>query len=196
VPVHKLILLPKDPHAAIADTQALAASLQAAGFIGKAILHNNNTFYPTGDNFLQLITFLGCSPTIELDTPDDPAALDSARRDGTFCHIELASYETVQFRADPHTRPPRCPHCGQPDTAWEIHFTHQAVNPENTRWSCPGCGHDGKLTDLVFRKTAGFGKVFVEISGIHPAEAVPTERLLNTLQKFSDSPWHYIYMRV
>ena len=196
MPAHKLILLPADPQAAIADVQQLAACLQATGFIGEAISHKHTTFYPVGDNFLQLVTFLGCSPMIELDPPADPALLESACRDGSFCHVELSCYETVQFRAGRNSRPPRCPQCGQPETAWKEHLTRQVLNPANTKWSCHGCGYDGNLTDLVFRKTAGFGKAFVEISGVHPAEAVPGERLLETLQKFSDCPWHYIYISV
>jgi hypothetical protein len=51
------------------------------------------------------------------------------------------------------------------------------------------------MTDWVFRKTAGFGKVFVEIRGIYPAEAVPGEALLAALKDRTGGTWRYIYIK-
>ena len=54
---------------------------------------------------------------------------------------------------------------------------------------------NGQLTDLSFRKAAGIGHTFIEIRGIYPSEAVPTDALLNRLQRLSGGPWRTIYIR-
>ena len=63
---HKLILLPADPDCPAVSTERLARELQAIGLIGPPRQLHNDSFYPTGEHFLQLIPFLGCSPMINL----------------------------------------------------------------------------------------------------------------------------------
>ena len=193
--VHKLILLPADPQTVMDDCGRLATSLRAIGLIGEPLSYEDGLFYPTGSRFLQLVTFLGCSPAIELDPPKEAADLSAAIAGGDFCHVILSCADTLAFRADPQTRPPRCPHCGQPVSAWEQDLQAWRANPALAGWECPACGHAGRLTDWVFRKTAGFGKVFLEIRGIYPSEAVPGEALLQTLRDLTGGDWLYIYIK-
>ena len=42
---------------------------------------------------------------------------------------------------------------------------------------------------------AGFGRTFIEIRGIYPSEAVPTDALLDKLQRLADGPWKTIYIK-
>jgi len=195
LPANKLILLPTDAHAGIEDCSQLASRLLHAGLIGAAREYHGGRFYPTGDQFLQLISFLGCSPSIELDPPQDSTQLDQAIAEGRFCHVQLVCGPTLRLRAEQQTRPPRCPTCGQPVTDWSTYIEHWQANPADTAWSCTHCGEHARLTDWAFGKTAGFGKVFVEISGIYPAEAVPAESLLQLLTDLTGSPWRYVYMK-
>lgn len=195
MPVHKLILLPADPQTALEDCGRLAASLSAIGLIGDPIRYDGGMFYPTGERFLQLVSFLGCSPAIELDPPGEAAALPAAVAGGLFCHVILSCTDMLQLRADPQTRTPRCPHCGQPVETWQQDVQAWQADPAATGWACSACGHAGTLTDWIFRKTAGFGKVFLEIRGIYPSEAVPGAALLQALRDLTDGDWHYIYIK-
>ena len=195
LPAYKLILLPTDPDTGIDNCEQLVHPLQAIGFIGEPLSCREGVFYPVGEHFLQLVSFLGCSPMVELEPPVRNAELDAAVADGRFCHVMLTCKSTLQFRADPQTRPPRCPECGQAVSDWARHLQDWRDNPAETGWTCTACKQTAPLTRWVFRRTAGFGKVFVEIRGIHPSEAVPVESLLQTLRTVTGNPWHYMYIK-
>ncbi|MGB5260854.1 MAG: hypothetical protein WBO34_10070 [Gammaproteobacteria bacterium] len=195
MPVDKLILLPDDALVGIDDCHELAVCLQGIGLIDEQRASDSGLFYPAGAQFLQLVSFLGCSPSIELEPPGDGTSLEQAVVNGRFCHVVLACEPTLRFRADPQTRPPRCPQCGAPEPDWQARIRRWQDKPAKSHWSCAACGHRGNLTDWVFRKTAGFGKVFVEIRGIYPAEAVPGAALLAALSAYTGGAWHYIYIK-
>ena len=192
---YKLILLPADPLCPPLDCGQLSSTLLAVGLIGAPVTLAGAVFYPTGENFLQLISFLGCSPMIELEPPTDPVELPAASAAGRFCHVFLNCSETLTLRADNQCSPPRCPDCRQPVADWQARIETWKENPTQSGWTCAACHFKGQLTDLQFRKTAGFGRTFIEIRGIHPSEAVPTDALLNTLQRLTDGPWKTIYIR-
>ena len=195
MPAYKLILLPADPLCPPLDCEQLAGELQAIGLTGAPLALADGVFYPTGDNFLQLISFLGCSPMIELEPPADRTTLLAASAAGKFCHLFLNCTESLSFRADSQCPPPRCPDCRQPVTDWQAAIEVWEGNSVQTGWQCAHCGFAGQLTELQFRKTAGFGRTFIEIRGIYPSEAVPTDALLNRLQHLTGSPWKTIYLR-
>ena len=156
---HKLLLHPADPSCPAVGLERLAECLQAIGLIGKPVPLNDGQFYPTGDRFLQLVTFLGCAPLIELDPPADPAQ------------------------------------CRKPEPDWKALIQAWQQDPVNTLWQCTACGHADRPTDLRFRKTAGFGKTWVEIRGIHPSEAIPGDALLAALRALSGCDWNTLYMK-
>ena len=192
---HKLILLPADPACPAVNTDRLATELQAIGLIGASRNLGDDSFYPTGEHFLQLITFLGCSPMIELEPPSDPARLATDSANGTFCHVFLSSSETLRFRSDPRTPAPRCPACRAPLADWQSRLQAWQNHPANSDWHCQQCGYKGDITGLRFRKTAGFGRSFVEIRGIYPSEAVPGEALLSTLGDLTRGDWSTLYIK-
>jgi hypothetical protein len=195
VTAHKLILLPADPLSPPLDCEQLAGELQALGLIGAAVALEDDAFYPTGDKFLQLVSFLGCSPRIELDPPADRSTLLAASTAGKFCHLFLSCTASLVFRADSQCPPPRCPDCRQPLADWQTVIETWRQHPVQPDWVCAHCGFTGQPTDLVFRRTAGFGRTFIEIRGIYPSEAVPTDVLLGTLQRLSNGPWKTIYIK-
>ena len=192
---HKLLLHPADPAGPAIGLDRLAEYLLTIGLIGKPVPLFNGQFYPTGDQFLHLVTFLGCAPTIELDPPADPSELADASAEGRFCHIYLTESERVLFRADSQTHTARCPQCRKPEPAWETLIQAWQQDPATTGWQCAACGHTGQPTDLQFRKTAGFGKTWIEIRGIYPSEAVPGDTLLAALRALSGCDWNTLYIK-
>lgn len=192
---HKMILLPADPGCAPVEVEALAARLQAIDLIGAAQAIGAQHFYPTGEHFLQLVTFLGCSPNIELEPPADPDALETASQAGSFCHVFLDSGPRLRFRGDGRCPAPRCPACRQPLADWPMQLARWQETPAQDRWHCTHCHADGALETLGFRKCAGFARSFVEIRGIYPSEAVPGDALLQALQGLTGCPWNTIYIK-
>ena len=140
MPADKLILMPADPQVGLEDCHELVSRLQDIGLIGERRTCGSGPFYPTGDRFLQLVSFLGCSPHIELDPPQDHACLDTAVTDGRFCHITVECGHGLRFRADAQTRPPRCSHCGQVEPEWQTCIDRWRDDPGATQWTCSGCG--------------------------------------------------------
>lgn len=195
MPAYKLLLYPRDPDRAPLDITVLAGALREIGFIGTPVAVADGEFHPTGERFLQLVSFLGCSPAIELEPPADPAMLEDARERGAFCHVYLVSTPSLTFRADARTTPPRCPACGRADPDWHARIAAWRDDPAALAWTCPACGHHGQLTDLRFRKSAGFARTWVEIRGIHPAEAVPDPALLARLEDLAGCAWQYCYLQ-
>ncbi|MEZ5542565.1 MAG: hypothetical protein R3F42_11045 [Pseudomonadota bacterium] len=195
VTAYKLLLYPHAPDSAPVATATLAAALQAIGFIAGAVAVPDGVFYPAGERFLQLLVFLGCSPAIELEPPADPAALAAARASGAFCHVYLTAATTLQFRADRRAPAPRCPACRQPEADWRALVERWRHDPAASAWTCRSCRHRGRLSDLHFRKTAAFSRTWVEVRGIHPAEAVPTGDLLACLQDCGGGHWQYGYLQ-
>jgi hypothetical protein len=191
----KLLMHPANPATAAVPEHRLAQELQAIGLIGEPISLETTVLYPVGEQFLQLVTFLGCSPAIELDPPRDRQELEAASVAGRFCHVFITSGEQLQFRGDSQTRTPRCPRCRTPEPNWTARLRAWQEKKHESDWSCQTCGYSGRLSDLVFRKTAGFGRTFLEIRGIYPSEAVPGQTLLDTLAAQSGEQWTTIYLR-
>lgn len=193
---HKLLLCPVDPDCPAIDSAVLADRLQAIGLAGNAVALGTATIYPTGERFLQLLTFLGCSPAIELDLPDNAAARVAACASGQACHIRISqSGSQLRFRADSRLAAARCPACRHPVTDWETRITAWRSNPADSGWHCSHCAREGRVFDLNFRKSAGFGHTFIEIWGIHPSEAAPVATLLAALEELSGCEWKTLYVK-
>ncbi|NOR41291.1 MAG: hypothetical protein GQ537_08785, partial [Gammaproteobacteria bacterium] len=137
---HKLLLHPSDHRCPSVSVELLSGRLQAIGLIAQPVKLGDSLFYPTGENFLQLITFLGCSPAIELDPPSDPALIEAASAAGRFCHVFLSCTDELQFRTDAKTQPPRCPQCRTPERSWQEKIKAWQNDGTNISWQCPDCG--------------------------------------------------------
>lgn len=191
---HKLLLHPRDPDCRVAEA-AMADGLRALGLIGAPARLAGQTFYPAGEHFLQLVTFLGCSPTIELDPPDDPAQLEAASASGSFCHVFLGDTPRACFRGDDNTPAPRCPYCREPFADWPAQRSAWRGNPVPAQWTCPACGQSTDPARLLFRNSAGVARSWVEIRGIYPSEAVAGSALLDYLRELAGCDWKTIYLR-
>jgi hypothetical protein len=195
MPAHKLLLYPDNPDFHPADPATLLARLQDIGLAGGSFRVQDQTRYLAGEHFLQLVTFLGCSPAIEFDPPADPGAVGAAAERGDFCHISLTlAKEHPAFRGGGRVPPPRCPSCRKAVSDWQQVLDDWQRTPDRDAWTCAQCGHHGRIQTLDFRRHGGFARVFIDIWGIHPSEAVPVDALLTSLAECSGTGWRYMYV--
>jgi Zn ribbon nucleic-acid-binding protein len=196
VTVHKLVLYPAHVDCPAVDTAALIATLQAIGLVAAPGCHDPAGGYRAGEHFLQLVSFLGCSPAIGLEPPMDPGECERACASGSLCHIRFSPAEDrIRFRADCRLPAPRCPQCRKAEDRWPTLIEQWRADSQVNQWECCECGHAGRLFDLNFRHRGAFGHSFIEIWGVHPAEAVPGESLLATLGELSGCDWSYMYLQ-
>ena len=180
MPAYKLCLHPSDADTGLADPQPVVTALEALGIIGEAFPLDGHTHYRTGPAFLEHLSFLGCSPVIELAPP--ATAMESAARRGAFCHLQVLNLTEPRLRRRPEPLP-RCRRCRGSIT--------ELTPPSST---CPACGATGSLADLNWRQAGAYARVFLDIWSIHPAEAVPGERLLAALAGVTGTDWGFCYL--
>lgn len=178
-----LVLTPADPGAA-PHREAVVEALRAVGLIGAPVATDRGQHYLTGDRFFQLVTFLGCSPHLQLTPPDDPVPPPA----GSFCTVAVGRpLPAPRLRHGRLTTAPRCPECGSPLVHWQAAAGGAAV-------TCPGCARQTSLADLNWRRNAGIGRLFVDLWAVYPREAVPAPELLETLERATGEPWRHFYL--
>jgi hypothetical protein len=163
-----------------ADAQRVTELLLQIGLIGSAIDGMQNS-YSAGETFLQLITFMGCSPHIRFEPEYD--------QDKGYCYVTMTACETLQIRMSEHARPPRCCACKKPvGKGW------QTAVLQGELITCPHCQQQQRPDQLSWRNDSGMGRFFIEIHNIFPGEAQPVPRLLQQLQSIDASQWRYFYL--
>lgn len=160
---------------------AVEARLRGIGLIGDSYRQREQT-YLVGEHFLQLVSFVGCSPFLRLE----PAAED----DDCFCHVRfLGPFAQPRLLYGRNTRPPRCPRCGKRIEQWQAD-----LNSASQQITCRHCGEKPALRALDWRRNAGLGRFFVQISEVFPGEAVPLPALMDALRDTGDR-WDYFYIQ-
>jgi len=182
----KLVLHPADSHSAPAHA-AIIQTLRDIGLIGACFTLDDQSHFFTGSDFLDGVSFLGCAPSIQLDPPAPPADQRAEARAGRFCHIQLHTPTTSPQLRHKHDQNPRCRRCRADISAQQLHATTAELR-------CAGCGHTTPLSELNWRQSGGFARCFLDIWGIHTAEAVPSDRLLEGLARLNDGPWQFFYI--
>ncbi len=134
--------------------------------------------YPAGAQLMEFINYLGCSPILAAGNVQ--ASLLIHR----FSQLTGLGGESVVA-----LRYPGCGHLIEDPTAL------LSAPPEHGEWNCPRCDNSGRVSDINWRKSAGFSNCFIEISGIFPREALPNDRFLELLSAFSDTDWKWFYSR-
>ncbi|OOZ38701.1 hypothetical protein [Solemya elarraichensis gill symbiont] len=161
------------------DLETLYATLHRIGFTGDAI---DEQSWMVGEQFLQLLTFMGCSPHIRLE-PD-------SEDDHDYCHISLRQAEAPQLLYSNHSRPCRCRSCGKP-----VVQTWKEFDAGAGIWRCRHCATLHKrLEELRWRNDSGVAVCFVEIHSIYPGEAQPVDSLIKQLEKITSSAWRYFHL--
>ncbi len=156
--------------------------LQSSGFISQLEIENN-TYLP-GKDFLNLLTFLGCSPNINL-APEDG---------DKFCTIRLSEVEdNARCLGYTNTIQPKCPHCKKKIKNWQDNSDWQNAS---SLLNCDSCGKQSNMYSLKWRQEAGYGRYAIAINHIYPHEAVPSESLLSRLRDTTGFDWQYFYSQV
>lgn len=185
-----LVICPDYPECPPPPIEHLTTFLSSIGLTGVAMRQNIYTRklqYMTGDRFLDLIAFLGCSPNIKLEPDKDHQS---------FCHVNIFvnQGESLVFRQGTQTTSPRCPGCRKPLSDWRRLIDHNTTSLEKRMWLCPECGQEARPWQYDWRKTAGFGRCFIEITDIYPKEALPQATLLELLEKRFSMSWTWFYL--
>jgi len=175
-----LYLHPANPLWRPAAHNSMGSALREFGLAGPLIEETKVNEYVAGDRFMERIVFLGCSPQLPL-APAQPG-------DGQQpCYIHLHDNREVSFLCA--TRRPAV-RCGDCRTAAGL----SEPDCYDSVFLCEKCGMESLYSDLDWRKSAGFGRFFIEIKGVYPHEAVPSDALLNRLDALSDCRWKYFYL--
>lgn len=169
-----LVLFPKNPDWAPADFASLADMLRDIGLTGA---EREANFFSSGPQYLGLVTYLGCSPQIELG---EDANATTIRLRGIF--------SAPQFLHGGNLKPPRCRQCRK-----ALEKTG-CLLVAGEKLCCDYCGHCGQPHEFDWRRSAAFARVFVEISNVFESEAVPAEKLTACLEQASGETWDYSYV--
>ncbi|MEE9310041.1 MAG: hypothetical protein V3U64_03395 [Cocleimonas sp.] len=161
----KLYLYPDKPDFQF-DLITLEALLKKLELTGASLAKNR---YAVGGSFLSLLTFMGCSPDIELEPQDDKP----------FCYIEIDSHENAQFISGKNTKYPPCPQCKSKLTNIVCSNCNEKINPAKLNW----------------RKSAFIASSWIIIGNIYELEAIPNDQLLSALERETGVRWKPAYIR-
>ena len=176
-----LVIHPSDPAWVPSAGTSLSHLIQPTGLIGARLEEKNH--FMSGERFLDVITFMGCSPDIRLD-PDEHGK--------PFCHIRLSQKHDTTCRYGEHAHTPRCKHCGSAINDWKERIATWSPTSDDN-WRCNNCGNVEPPWNYNWRKSAGFACCFLEITNIYPKEAIPQPSLLDNLKRITGIDWQYFY---
>jgi len=129
-----------------------------------------------GCKLMDFITFLGCSPALQRGEIESSISIHQFNQ---LTGLGGKSITTIRY--------PGCKHpVDEPENLVRSY-------PGVKNWKCPVCGIEGKTDEIQWRKSAGFSTVFIEISQVFPKEAVPSDKLLIALNKFTHHHWQWFY---
>ena len=177
MPTCKLIFFPANSED-IVSNELITEILNDIDFIALPSYENNH--YLPGENFLSLLTFLGCSPNINLLPTENES----------HCHISLIEHmKNPQCLGYTSTCNPKCPHCTKRISHWKTDYWKTA----GSKCICDKCDTESTYDKLNWKQECGFGRCGFEIAHIYPHEAVPTDQLINALNTNTDIDWDYCY---
>ncbi len=162
----KLHLYPVIPDLKI-NSNELRAILKRLQLISQKLAANR---YSTGDSFLSHLTFMGCSPDIELEPQDDKP----------YCYIEVESHLEPQFVSGLNLKKAKCTACKE---------------NISTPLLCPHCKTLLNPAKINWRKTAFFASCWITIGNIYELEAIPNDQFLDTLDTETGVKWKPAYIR-
>ena len=177
--ISRLVIHPKHATDCPQDVPGVINVLSRIGLLGEPDLPDNR--FLVGNEFLSLVSFMGCSPSIRLN----PAEGDN------YCYVQINPVsDSVRCLGYTSFISPQCPACKQKITHWKndpIWFDG------STTKTCELCGAEKPVQSFRWRKEAGFGRFSVHISYIHPHEVVPAESIFQALEQATDFSWVYFY---
>lgn len=168
------------------DAERLIQKLIQSGFIGEEFNIGEYKACLAGESFLKMITFLGCSPQIELTPP-------TKENWHNFCHIQIQYFEQPVYYKGMSRIRCSCSKCGARIIEKLPYLSDW--KPEKQTIECPKCQEILPVEKLNWRQGAGFGQFFITVHNIFPNEAIPSDPLMNELNSFVRD-WNYFYYEV
>ena len=185
-PIHRLVLHPVPADYAPSSWKGLQTGLEQAGFLGEKYGSYSDRLFLVGERFLQLITFMGCAPHIQLEPPKTESK--------DFCHIGLSPiYSHSEFRSGERDVFAHCGKCGARITQWMNAVKLWRQDNLASDLTCDRCGESQLLYHLNWRNKAGFARLYIDVYSVFPREGIPTNELLSILEKFSGVAWTFFY---
>jgi len=192
LPDNRLVLFPRSI-VARASAESISNLLREQGLINGGLQDSRypefSGHYLAGERFFDHISFVGCSPNINLAPPKDIHEYGSE-----FCHVDVRSGDKVEFIGGDNVRPPSCPQCKTLDKAWQALLPRWAKAPEVFTRQCAECGATKPLHMFNWRQRAGFAALSIHIWGVHEGEAVPNNTLMESLGELTRCTWDYLYL--
>lgn len=166
---HYLVLHPLDPEWAAPSLTGLRQALENLGLLGE---ERQPSEFLAGSEYLNLVTYLGCSPQISL------GEAEAATR------IYLHEPDALpRLNAGANIKTSRCKAC------------RQTIELADARLQLQTCPHCSQPLKLDWRRSAAFGRMFIEISNVYESEALPGESLLECLYETTGVAWDFCYIR-
>lgn len=183
---NQLILYSTTLNAPLPTIPQLINTLQTLQFIAQPYSSLQQLNYQVGEQFLNLITFLGCSPVIHTDpTHSDPA---------TLCYLTLyPPFQTPLFLKSPHLKHFRCPHCRHSSQHWSSLLQAWEQDKLHFHYTCPHCQTTLPPQQLNWRHQAAFTRLILLIHNLYEGEAVPNDSLMTQLKQHTHNDWDYFY---
>ena len=160
-------------------------ALQEIAFIGSYFEAKQGKGYLIGDDFFNYLTFLGCSPQLEVMPPE-------SGQWNNFCFVEWVQLEKPRLVQGMNRLKCSCTSCrkGLGHLLQDGFTQHRLVS-----LSCPQCGNPLSLSGLNWQHTAGYGRFFICIHSVFPKEAVPSAEFMKALSGLSgQKSWQYFYV--
>ena len=177
MPLPSLTLFAREDSAS-PERAKLIARLQSIGLLGQQL---DSSLFLSGTELFQHISFLGCAPSIPL-TPGES---------DQFLRIQVPKLERAHLFTADNTRVPVCNTCRTPFAAWQsqlkggAHILH-----------CSNCRERTSVMDLKLGKRACYSRQIIQVAPVFEGEAVPSQNLLNELERCFDTPFAYAYTRI
>ena len=170
-----LYLFPSESEATPTTSSDLRDHLSDIDLVRK---NGNLDILPPGERLMEYINFLGCSPTLQSGQLE--------------CQVRIHVYNKVTALGGESVESLRYPECRHIITDPQ-RLLHRAFSQPN--WVCSECGNSGNIKEINWRKSAGFSRLFIEISSIFPKEALPNDKLLALLHQFNQTSWSWFYSK-
>ncbi len=155
------------------------------GLISAINAPTNTVVFPTGLQFNNLVSFVGCSPILNLDSEQAENEFGLAKIE---IEIPQASNEEY-FLFGENTRAPKCPICSTTINAWRSNLTTDYLI------RCSHCNSDIDLKNLAWGKYAAYTCFYIAINGIYQREAIPLDSFLKSLELVFNAEVKYCYLQ-
>ena len=174
---HFLVLHSVDSQWAPPSLSKLSAQLHGIGLVGAERAPGQ---FSAGADYLNLVTYLGCSPQIALGETGEATVIRL-----------IGPFDAPQFRSSSNLKRPRCPQCRHV----LMNKGDPVLKPDDEVF-CDRCGASSPVLALDWRRSAAYGRFFIDISNVFESEALPSEKLLEKLRLSTWQTWDFFYAQV